>query len=299
MKFGTSLPLVQQMPGTPAWQTGDDVSTIVAVAQRADRLGYAWLPCSDHVVVPDSASHSMGTVWYDPATTLAFVAGLTSRIRLLTHVLVLPYHAPLEAAKQYATLDRLSGGRLILGVGTGHLRSEFRALGAAFERRGNVTDERITLIKEIWARGSARTEAGTVHLAPTPAQRPGPSIWVGGNTRRAARRAAELADGWVPWRVTPATIRDCTAYLRELPSFSERTEPFEICAPVGPVDITPAPLDAERAPFAGSLEQVIDDVCAYQAAGVTGLTINFASRSLDDHLERMELFARDVMPAFA
>ena len=135
MQFGASLPLVQQMPGQPEWQKGDDPAPLVAVARKADELGYAWVPCSDHVAVPRRALPAMGAPWYAPATTLAFIAGLTQRVRLLTHVLVLPYHNPIDIAKQYATLDRLSGGRVILGVGVGHLRGEFRALRAEFEDR--------------------------------------------------------------------------------------------------------------------------------------------------------------------
>ena len=158
MKFGTPLPLVQQMPGTPAWQTDEDVSALIAVAKKADELGYAWLPCSDHVVVPARAVPSMGATWYEPATTLAFVAGVTQRIGLLTHVLVLPYHSPFDVAKQYATLDRLSGARVILGVGAGHLRGEFGALGAPFEERGAVTDEYIRIIKALWTDEEASFE---------------------------------------------------------------------------------------------------------------------------------------------
>ena len=109
MQFGTNLPAVQQMPGVPEWEAGPGV--IAAVAMRADELGYRWLPCSDHVVVPKRALPTMGATWYDPATTLAFVAGMTQRIRLLSHVLVLPYHNPLAIAKQYATLDRLGRPR--------------------------------------------------------------------------------------------------------------------------------------------------------------------------------------------
>ena len=111
------------MPGQPSWTYGDDPAPLVAIAKKADELGYDWLPCSDHVVVPDRAVPSMGAQWYEPATTLAYLAGVTERIRLLAHVVVLPYHSPFDVAKQYATLDRLSGGRVILGVGTGHLRA--------------------------------------------------------------------------------------------------------------------------------------------------------------------------------
>jgi probable F420-dependent oxidoreductase len=292
MKFGTSLPLVQLMPGTPDWQRAAGIDGLMAVARRADELGYEWLPCSDHVLVPRPAEPSMGTTWFEPATTLSFVAAITKRIRLLSHVVVLPYHSPFDVAKQYATLDALSGGRVILGVGTGHLRAEFRALGAQFEGRGAVTDDRIRTIESLW-RGEA-----DLSMEPRPLQRPHPPIWVGGNTRRAARRAVELGDGWVPWQVTLEDVHDRLDYARRLPSFERRMRPLDVALPVGPVQITGRPLDGERAAFTGTVQQVIEDIRAYQEAGVTGMTVNFNAGSLDEHLERIEQFARDVMPAF-
>lgn len=286
MRFGTPLPLVQQMPGSPAWQTGDDVSALVAVARKADELGYAWLPCSDHVVVPVRAVPSMGATWYEPATTLAFVAGVTQRIGLLTHVLVLPYHNPIEIAKQYATLDRLSGGRVILGVGTGHLRAEFLALGAPFEERGAVTDEYIRMIKTLWTEeeasfdGDYRSFRG-LHLAPRPVQQPHPPVWIGGNSRRAVRRAVELADGWVPFDVTLDDIRDRLDYARSLPAYAARTTALEVIVPYG-ADLS-------------DLDRVREEIAAYRDAGVTGLTVSLPSESLPEHLERMEEFVGEVM----
>ena len=301
MKFGVTLPLVQQMPGTPAWETGDDVRALVAVAQRADDLGYAWVPCSDHVIVPKRALPTMGATWYEPATTLAFVAGVTQRLRLLSHVLILPYHSPFDVAKQYATLDRLSGGRVILGVGTGHLRREFAALGANFDERGAVTDEYIRIIDALWTREQAsfhgeRYQFEALYLAPRPLQQPRPPIWVGGNSRRAARRAAELADGWVPWEVTSGDVRDRLEYIERL---GLRTKALEVVVPCGPVEIAALAVDGERARFTGSREQVIDDVRAYREAGVTGMTVSFLSRSLEERLEQMERFVREIAPAFA
>jgi probable F420-dependent oxidoreductase len=286
MKFGTPLPLVQQMPGSPAWQTGDDVSALVAVAKKADELGYAWLPCSDHVAVPARAVSSMGATWYEPATTLAFVAGVTERIRLLTHVLVLPYHNPLEVAKQYATLDRLSAGRVILGVGTGHLRGEFLALGAPYEERGAVADEYIRIIKTLWTEeeasfdGAYRSFRG-LHLAPRPVQQPHPPVWVGGNSRRAVRRAVELAGGWVPFDVTLGDIRDRLGYARSLPSYANRSAPLDVIVPYA-ADL-------------GDLGRVREDIAAYRDAGVTGMTASFRSESLAEHLDRMEAFATEIM----
>jgi len=287
MRFGTPLPLVQQMPGSPAWQTGDDVAALVAVARKADELGYAWLPCSDHVVVPARAVPSMGATWYEPATTLAFAAGVTQRIGLLTHVLVLPYHNPIEVAKRYATLDRLSGGRVILGVGPGHLRGEFRALGAPYEERGAVTDEYIRIIKTLWTDEEASFDGAyrsfrELHLAPRPVQRPHPPVWAGGNSRRAVRRAVELGDGWVPFDVTLDDIRDRLDYARGLPAYADRTAPLDVIAPLA-VDLS-------------DVDRVREEIAAYRDAGVTGITVSFRSESLSEHLDQMEEFAREIMP---
>jgi probable F420-dependent oxidoreductase len=301
MRFGLALPFVQQMPGEPAWARRDDIASLVAVAQRADALGYGWLPCSDHVLVPQRAVPSMGATWYEPATTLAFLAGVTTTIRLLSHVLILPYHSPFDVAKQYATLDRLSGGRVVLGAGAGHLRSEFRALGVDFDPRGDVTNERLRVIKTLWENEEAsfdgvyhRFEA--VRLAPRPLQQPRPPIWVGGNSRRAIRRAVELGDGWVPFEVTLDDVRDRLAYARRLPAYERRQQPLDVIVPAA-IDLRAQAIDGDRAPFAGSASQVIEDIASWREAGVMGMTAGFRAGSLEEQVEKMEAFAREVMAA--
>ena len=212
-RFGTSLPGVQQIPArAQAWERDVGGPHILDAARAAERAGFDWVSCSDHVAVPVSRAAAMGAAWFDAGSTLAFVAGATTHIRLLSHVLVLPYRHPLVVAKQYGTLDHLSGGRVILGVGSGHLKPEFTVLGADFDRRGTVSDEYLAAIAAAWTEEVARFEGETlafrdVIVAPRPAQRPRPPIWVGGNSRAAVRRAARLADGWVPWQLSPRRAR--------------------------------------------------------------------------------------------
>jgi alkanesulfonate monooxygenase SsuD/methylene tetrahydromethanopterin reductase-like flavin-dependent oxidoreductase (luciferase family) len=113
--FGLSLPVIQQVPAkTAEWEKAAGGGEILAIARAADRLGYRYVTCSDHVIVAASYASTMGATWYEPATTLGFIAAATERVELLTHVVVLPYRHPLVTAKTYATLDRLSGGRVIL-----------------------------------------------------------------------------------------------------------------------------------------------------------------------------------------
>src|SRR5690242_20944214 len=149
--FGTGLPAIQQIPSrVRPWEKDVDGAKILEAARAAENAGFAWVSCSDHPAVPVSRAQAMGPTWFDAGSTLAFVAGVTTRIRLMPHVLVLPYRHPLVVAKQYGTLDFLSGGRVILGVGSGHVKGEFVALGADYDGRGRATDEAIGAIVAAW-----------------------------------------------------------------------------------------------------------------------------------------------------
>src|SRR5689334_4346633 len=157
VRFGTSLPAVQQIPArSRPWERDVGGPEMLEAARAAERAGFAWVSCSDHVAVPASRAGAMGATWYDAGSTLAFVAGATTRIGLLSHVVVLPYRHPLLVAKQWGTLHHLSGGRVILGVGSGHLKPEFAVLRADFERRGLVTDEYLRAIVAAWSDEVAR-----------------------------------------------------------------------------------------------------------------------------------------------
>src|SRR5512143_1600498 len=134
MRFGLATPVVTCHPDHAApWEAEAGPADIARIAVAADSLGYHHLTCSDHVAIPAAVAPVRGARYYDPLATFGFLAAQTERIRFLTHVLVLGYHHPLEIAKRYGTLDRLSGGRVILGVGIGTLEEEFRLLGARFE----------------------------------------------------------------------------------------------------------------------------------------------------------------------
>ncbi|MDZ4278789.1 MAG: LLM class flavin-dependent oxidoreductase, partial [Dehalococcoidia bacterium] len=172
------------------------------------------------------------------------------------------------------------------------------------EERGAVTDEYIRIIKTLWSDDPATFEGDyyqfrNLHLAPRPVQQPHPPVWVGGNSRRAVRRAVELGDGWIPFQVTEEELRDRLEYARSLPAYGQRAAPLDVALPAGPVEIKGKPVDGERARLVGSGEQVRDDVRVYQQLGVTGMTAGFRAGSLDEQLEQMERFAREVMPAFA
>lgn len=155
MRIGLSTPVVMRLPGASSeWERHGDIEDIAAIAETADALGFDYLTCPEHVVVPSGAAAQRGATYWDPVATLAFLAARTSHIRLVTAVVVLGYHHPLAIAKRYGTLDRVSGGRLVLGVGVGSLEEEFALLGAEFADRGPRADDAMRAL-----RASLSTEA--------------------------------------------------------------------------------------------------------------------------------------------
>lgn len=238
LPLGIGLPVVQQVPSQArAWEADAGPEALRTIAQAADRLGFSWIACSDHAAVPASYAPSMGSIWYEPATTLAFLAAATTRIRLLAHVLVLPYRHPLIAAKTFATLDRLSGGRVILGAGTGHLTPEFRSLALDPARRVAQTEEYLRAIAvalgdEVSSFAGEFASWRDMIVAPRPVQQPRPPMWLGGNSAAAARRAGRLADGWIPWQLALEDFAARAALARAAHRDSGRAGPFTVVAPV-------------------------------------------------------------------
>ncbi len=283
-RFGLSLPIIQQVPSaTAAWERDAGGREILAIARAADRLGYRHLTCSDHVLVAKAYAPSMGATWYEPSATLGFVAGATERIGLLTHVIVLPYRHPLIVAKTYATLDRLSGGRVILGVGSGHAKPEFRTLGAEFEARGAVTDEAIRAIRAAWSEEVASFEGKHVRfrdvLVSPPPQRPGgPPIWVGGNGRPALRRAATLGEGWIPWKLAAPEFAAAVSSGERMRAEAGRSGPFERVAPL-------------HVGLAADEASVAREVATWRKAGATFFHLGVEGRGLEEYLARIEWLA--------
>ena len=211
MRLGLSTPVVIQPPGaTPAWEAAADIADVARIATAADKLGFDYLTCSEHIAVPDEDAVRRGSTYWDPLATLSYLAACTTRIRLATSVLVLGYQHPLAIAKRYGTLDRLSGGRVVLGVGVGSAAAEFDVLGASFVDRGARADDAIAALRAAW--GTTRPSYdgvfyrfSSLRVEPCGTRRRVP-IWVGGRTRRSLRRALELGDGWMPFALSRSEI---------------------------------------------------------------------------------------------
>jgi probable F420-dependent oxidoreductase len=282
MRIGIITPIVILLPRSyNDWEVGASVDDLVAVAAAADRLGYHHLTASEHVAVPVDVEARRGKRYWDLLATLSFLAAATDRVRLATNMVVLPYHHPLEIVKHYGTLDRLSGGRLILGVGVGSLREEFALLGKDFEGRGARADDALRAIRAVWGRREPRYDGDhytfrDVVVDPAGVQERVP-IWVGGRTSRSLRRALELGDAWVPFLLGPEEVRAMLERARDSGAADERSSPLDVA-------LWPEPaLDVLREP-----DRVREQADEHVAAGATILNYRFPSRSLAHHLEQME-----------
>lgn len=265
VRIGLSTPVVMQLPGAAsAWERDGTVDDIAEIAAAADELGFAYLTCPEHVIVPEADAAGRGAVYWDPVATLSYLAARTSRIRLVTAVVVLGYHHPLAIAKRYGTLDRLSGGRLVLGVGVGSLAAEFDLLGAPFADRGARADDALRALRASFSTtrpsyaGEYYSYDGVV-VDPCAVQQRVP-LWVGGRTRRSLRRAVELADGWIPFGLNTSELEAMLASVA-LPAG------FEVALACGPLDPLGSPDDTRRR------------LSAVERVGATSATCAIASDS--------------------
>jgi probable F420-dependent oxidoreductase len=266
---------------------GDAIAHIAGAAEAA---GFDAVFVTEHPFPGDAWLAHGGHHALDPLVALSFAAAATTRLRLQTNLYIAAYRNPFLSAKAVATLDVLSGGRVILGVGAGYLEPEFAALGVDFEERNALTDEALRAMKVAWSGESVAldghhfTATGNTML-PRPAQRPHPPLWVGGNSRRAIRRAVEEADGWVPMpnparsasrRRTPALeslddLRAGIAYAREHAEAVGREAPLDVVfMPLGIDMFNSGRLDADR--VFESVEELASAGVTWLAAGVPGDT---------------------------
>src|SRR5690606_29576172 len=219
--FGLQLPVQSQSTlYARAWERTAGAAELVQAARACERAGFLYVAVCDHVAIPSQHAEAMSTDWWDTVATLSYLAAVTERVRLLSHVYVLPYRHPLLVAKAWATLDALSGGRAILGVGAGHLEGEFATLGVDFARRGKLLDEAIDAVKQAFldefpTHAGAAWRFADVGVAPRPVQQPRPPVWIGGSTPAALKRAALRGDGWLPQGTPRAELPQAIATIRE------------------------------------------------------------------------------------
>ena len=291
LTYGTQLPIQSQSSLYAApWEADATPADLMAIARAADRSGYFYVATCDHVVIPRDKADAMGLWWQDTFTTLGWLAAGTERVALVSHVYVLAYRHPLVAAKGFATLDHLSGGRAIVGIGAGHVEAEFDTLGVPFADRGRLTDEKLPELAE----ALEHTYVDDMGALPRPAQTPRPPIWIGGSGKPALRRAARY-DGWLPQG--PATPEGI-AYIRaqrEANGLGDR--PFAVGHVVIPYVHVGAPSAEVRQPaYTGSPDQIAEAILAETPDGVGQVQVKFDAGSAAEYAEQVEAFGTQVGP---
>ena len=306
MRFGFYLPTRGRTAEPHA------IETMVA---HGEALGFSSVVVADHLVFPvtihsrypytvSGAFPGQGDA-LDQLSLMAFVAGKSRRLRLISSVMILPHRNPVVTAKMLATIDVLSGGRVTVGGGVGWLREEFQALGAPdFDRRGAVSDEYLRIFKTLWTQDPASFRGEfysfeALRCLPQPTQKPHPPIWVGGHSKVALRRVARLGDGWHPVGATPAVplrppeMRASLDELRRLADAERRDFAALTISFKAPLYDPRQGVDggADRRPFTGSTQAIADDIGIYAGLGVSELIFDFRAETLTESLDRMAHFA--------
>jgi len=284
-KFGLSAPLLVDSHGSGnTWEESATFEDAVAVARTADQLGYHHISCGEHVGLPSSEAARRGVRYFDPLATFGYFSAVTEQIRFATAVLVLGYHHPLQIAKRYGTLDVVSGGRLILGLGVGSLKQEFDLLGlggSEFTERGERGDDALRALRASMSQrlpeyhGPYYDFSGLV-VEPHAQQQHVP-FWIGGRSARSLRRAVELGDAWLPFGLRVDEMGEMITKTEQTPAWQQRERPLEIVLP------TPGRLDP-----IGEPQQTVDLANSLFEAGATKLTASFKTKSIGHFLEQLE-----------
>lgn len=317
MEFGFNIP-----NAGPLAEPG----AIKQLVERGEALGFTIFAIPDHIIIPRNfrprypysetgeTDAFAGGEALEPLALMASLATMTSKARLLTSVLVLPYREPVLTAKIFATIDVMSGGRAIAGCGTGWMVEEFEAVGAPpFAERGKVTDEYINAFRAMWSSDEPSfqgdyTNFSDIYFRPQPVQKRLP-IWIGGDSMPALRRTASLGDGWYPIGISPRyplnTVARYAARVQKLRELTEQAGRDPKAVELSfwavwyreddPVEVD----DGSRHLLLGSAEQTAEDIQAMAEIGVKSILFNFLRPSLAESLDAMERFAAEVMPKVA
>jgi probable F420-dependent oxidoreductase len=318
MKFSVNMPGLMRFPpadyAVPGqnWEASMQPDDFQTVARAAERLGYDAITVPEHMVLPPELAHHMGGFWPDALTAMAFLAGATSRIRVRSGVMVLPYHPPIQLAKAVATLDVMSGGRVMLNLGVGMARGEFEALGVPFTERGRVADEYTEALKVLWtdpepSYSGRYVRFSNVVFEPKPVQQPHPPLWFGGRSAHALRRALRLGDGWSPDGAQSGK-GPWLSRLEDLPSFLEQVateaqldvpDGFDIAMPLELTLIGPDHELLDEGADLSSPQAIVDRIGLLGQLGVTWTAvppqIGAPMRARSQFLEHLEWWADEII----
>jgi probable F420-dependent oxidoreductase len=287
------------------WEVDAGPGDVSAIGQLADQFGYSFIACGDHGALATSELALYGRArFYDPIATLGFFAATTSTIKLVTLIFQAHLRSPLIAAKEFATLDHLSGGRVIAGFGVGSRKYEADAAGVEFTKRGAIVDDHIQAMKALWSNEVASYEGEFVRFSdlicePRPTQLPWPRIWIGGNRKLGLRRALRIGDGWAPFGAGPEQITEVLTSALENPEWQNRPAGFQVIVPLTPLGGRaprgmPAPAFDE--PGDEAAERAAESVRRWLDTGATDFIVDLPAPSRAGFDEALEWYAKVAAP---
>ena len=284
-----------------------EVDRMLAVVRRAEEAGLDSVWVTDHVIVPHDVDVIYREDMLDPLAVLPWLAAATERVSLGTSVVILPYRTPIPVAKLLASVDVLSGGRLIVGVAIGWMEGEFAALGVPFKERVSRSEEAITLMKTLWTEEqpelkTQRHQLSGLRVSPMPLHKPRPPIWIGGMSEPALRRVARLGDGWHATGATPETFRQAKQSVMRFwkeegregqPALSLRIALFIDGVHEWAVE---EKFPRGRHPIKGTIKQVAGQLAEYQRLGVDHVALEVSYSTYPAILETIEILAEEIKP---
>lgn len=300
--YGIQLPIQSQSTRyAEDWEPGTGVDELAAIAKACDESGFFYVAVCDHVAIPRPYDDAMRTSWWDTLTTLGYLAGITQHTHLLSHVYVLPYRHPLMSAKGFLTLDNVSHGRAILGVGAGHVDAEFEMLGVDFDDRGNALNEAIDIVRAAFENeypeySGQRWSVKDAGLQPRPVQTGGPPIWVGGSSKAAMRRAAEKGDGWLPQGPPEMGMKKAVQFIKEHRAATRGDGPIDLGINTESIYIGEPTFELAKYDLSGEPDKIAERLRSYGGLGVNQLQIRFRSRSADELCDQIKAFGAEVGP---
>jgi len=300
--FGMQLPVQSQSTiYVEPWEPAAGPDELARVALACEAAGFFYVGVCDHTFIPERLAGAMSTTWYDTIATLGWLAAVTTEIHLLSHIYVAALRHPLRSAKEFATLDVLSHGRVICGVGAGHVHEEFDLMGPAFDERGAATDEAVSalalgLTEEFPELPGPLWPASGVGLGPRPVRSPRPPIWVGGSSPAALRRTARFADGWLPQSVGPNV--ELLATLRRLRAEYRADAPLDLGSISYPLYLgdPPAGHDLPPGTVRGTPEELAEYLRPYREAGIGQVQVRFPAHSVEELCDQVTGFGAEVIP---
>ena len=295
MKFGIAL------PNFGKYAKKDLISRVAVIAEE---MGYDSVWASDHIVVPDS-HEGFGNIFFEPLITLTHLAERTSKIYLGTSVMILPYRNPIVLAKMISTLDVLSNGRVIFGVGVGWLEQEFGAIGVPYEERGRMTDEYIEVLKALWVKDTPNfegmySEFSNLSFFPKPIQKPYPPIWIGGNSQRAIERAVNMGDGWHAVGLTPEEIKERASKIEELLVHKRKTRRDFVISVRKNLQVVKDKkhrVSDGRDILRSTPHKIAAGIAEYRESGVSHMVFQVLGGTFKAVIETMEIFSKYIRPA--